>query len=81
MKTIILFTSPDCKDSLKMKRLLREAGIDFNEQDISTSKGSDREGRISPVMLVQDSKGKTRMISDILTQLRLINSILIEGRN
>lgn len=81
MKTIILFTSPDCKDSLKMQRLLREARIDFNEQDISTSKGSDREGRMSQVMLVQDSKGKTRMISDILTQLKLINSILMEGRN
>ena len=81
MQTIILFTSPDCKDSLKMKRLLREAGMDFKEQDISTSKEMNRKGRMSPVMLVQDSKGKARMISDILTQLRLINSILTEGRN
>ncbi|MFH2011903.1 MAG: glutaredoxin domain-containing protein [Pseudomonadota bacterium] len=81
MKTIILFTSPGCKDSLNMKRLLREAEIDFNEQDISTSKELNRKERMSPVMLVQDSNGKARMISDIFAQLKLINSILTEGRN
>ncbi|MFH1624767.1 MAG: glutaredoxin domain-containing protein [Pseudomonadota bacterium] len=81
MATITLFTSRDCKDSLEMKRLLREAEIDFKEQDISASRRLDLHAKKGPVMLVQDASGKTRVVSDILTQLKLINGILIEQRN
>ena len=77
MSIITLFTSPNCKDSLEMKKLLMEARIDFEEQNISTSKEFSLHTKKTPVMLIK----KKRIISDVLTQLKLINEILLERGN
>ncbi|MDY6843488.1 MAG: glutaredoxin domain-containing protein [Thermodesulfobacteriota bacterium] len=77
MSVITLFTLPDCKDSLEMKKLLIEAGIDFEEQNISASKEFSLLTKKTPVMLLE----KKRIISDVLTQLKLVNEILIEKRD
>ena len=81
MLNITILTSQDCRDSLQMKRLLKEANIEFEEKDASASGELGLHAKKTPVMLREEEDGRPRVVSDILTQLKLINDVLIERRN